>query len=503
MKRWLMHRAVVLISCSLTFFSAKTQTDSLGALQLLERFEIPREEKIEFFKPTSSAAPVIFSREGEALFIRPMDMATGQPIKTLTIRSNDTKKIDQYGLVGDSIFVLVRSIENHRTTGYEAVIYTLTGNELSQAHRHSIPLPIDEAKRNINDIFFTASKSGKHLAVVQQDLYDREKGATLFLEVTAFPNPQPKEFTLPLPFDADDLHVLGVSIDDSGAVYIGVTTGVKLNSPFLRKYLVYAFRPETRELHEFDLSRDKKYAQDMRLKTSGNNLNIVALFSEDPFAQGSTSGYIFVQLDSSGTCISDRKELYYPPSVKQELDPQLHSDGREITDVFIDNIHSIGGNSYAVMDRHYRDQVCTTDPRTGIITCTDQFHYEGILVENLNNPSESKFIGRSQLDYNKLGPFVGHDSYEVGSDLYVLYNDHQRNESTDAERIMNNPDRSNLRYVRINGNRLSSEHLVIEERNSFIYLPTVHGFVDGKTINALFSDGRNFRVGQVNTLKLR
>lgn len=475
-----------------------------GAWQVKAPFQIPREEKIEFFKPTSTAAPVILSTTDEALFIRPMDMSTGQPLKTLAIRSNETKKIDLYALAGDSIFALVRTEQNGQTTAHEAVIYTLTGNELGQAHRHTIALPETHGKRNINELFFTVSKSGKRLAVVQQDVYlPSPTRASVFVEVASFPDDSIEHFSLPMPFDADDLQILGASVDDSGTVYFGAKTGIKLNSPFLRKYLVYAFSPRLQEMHEYDLSVDKKYVQDITLKVEGTQLYIVALFAEDPFAQGNSSGYLFVQLDSSGTRISQRKEVYYSAAVKQAFDAESAQGNKEVSDVFLNNIHTLNGTPVAIMERHYQDQVCTTDPRTGIITCTNQFHHEGILVENLNDPSQSQFIGRNQVDYNKPGPYTGMGSYEVGGSVFVLYNDHHKNESTTADRVMNTANRAVLRYVEVGRGAMRSAPLVADDQNDYIYLPAATGHVAGGKIAVLLSNGRDFRVGEIDTYQTK
>jgi hypothetical protein len=498
MKQFRMHRVLVTIICAHIGLSARAQTDSIQLVKWRSSFEIPRSEEIEFFKATSTASPVIFSKFNDAILIRPMDVSTGLPIRLLSIRSNETKEIQQHHLVGDSIYCLVKSVKEDKSETFESVIYTLTGDQLAEAHRHEILFEKLEDRKNTSPIFFAQSKNGKYGLVSREQPFSRENRASVFVEISKFPGQIIQTFTLSLPFDADDVEILDVTINDRGKVYFGAKTGVKLNSPFLRKYLVYSFDSSTKKLREFDLGRDKIYLQDLLINTFKDDVQMAALFTSDPFQQHESSGYAFASIDSLGKLSAEKGVNYFDPATVAAFKSEDNATSNTIENVFLDELFNVNGSNLLVMDQHYRDQVCTTDPRTGMISCTDQFHFDGIAVENLTNPGASVNIGRSQIDYNKVGMHVGHQTISVDLGLLIIYNDHYKNESIKAERIMNNPARSSVRYVIINEKGLSSTgFLNNQKQNEFVLVSTVPGYLDGSIWNGLFSNGKEFRIGTV------
>jgi hypothetical protein len=479
------------------------QIDSVSALTLFDSFEVPRTEKVEYIIQTSTASPMMFSTEPDAIIIRPIDLNTGLPIRVLTLRSNATKKIKQHTLRGDSLFCLVRSSENNQSATYESVVYSLRKDALVEAYRKEIGFEEQEGKRNIQPIFFTASAKGKYALVCRQQPFKSEQKAALDIEITAHPVGKAQRFTLPLPFESDDIELLGVSIDDRGIISIGAKAGVKLNSPFLRKYLVYSFNPLTKELHEFDLSVDKIFMQDMLLKPGIDNLQIVSLYSTDPFKQAESMGYTYVQVDSSGSDISEKMVHRFSPEITAQINGDETRELDAIDGLFLDYLYTINGHTIAVLDRRYQDQVCTTDPRTGIMTCTDQFHFDGILVENLTEPTRSAVIERRQTDYNLAGPYMGLQAYNLGDRILVLYNDHNKNQTTNGERIMNNPSRSALRYVTVTEKGVSRTNLLSSSRlNSFLFMASMEGYIHQSEVVLLFSNGKEYKIGKLDGSQL-
>lgn len=494
-----MHKGILFGLCFLTL-SASAQIDSASALTLLGSFEVPRSEKVESILQTSTGSPLMFSTEPDAIIIRPIDMTTGLPTKLLTLRSNSTKKIKQHTLRGDSLFCLVRSTEDQEGASFESVVYSLRNDALAEVHRKAIGFKEIDSKRNIQPIFFTASAKGKYALVCRQQPYSRESKASIDAEVTKHPEGKTQRFTLPFPFESDDIEILGVSIDDKGIISIGAKAGVKLNSPFLRKFLVYSFNPLTKELHEFDLSVDKIFMQDMLLKPGIDNLQIVSLYSTDPFKQAESMGYTFVQVDSSGSDVSKKLVHRFTPEITAKIQGGTDKSLDAINGLFLNDIYTVNGHVIAVLDRRYQDQVCTTDPRSGIMTCTDQFHFDGILVENLSIPSLSTVIERRQIDYNSAGPYMGMQSYNLGNRILILYNDHTKNQTTESERIMNNPSRSALRYVVVDSNGDRSSHLLSSNRgNEFLFMAAMSGFAQKNDVVLLFSNGKEFKVGRLDS----
>lgn len=492
-------RLILIFICLAVSSGIKAQIGS-ERLKMLGEFEIPKTEDIEFLKNTSTGSPILLSTKGDIIYIRPIDTKTGQPIRLLSIRSNETKKIRRHVLRGDSLYCLIKSIENNQPDGYESVIYSLRGDVLAEAHRHQVNFDEAPDTKTAQTIHFTASINGKLGLIVRQDAFMKNSRASVFVEITKHPEEKVESHKLKLPFDSDDIEVTGVSITNKGVVNIIVKTGIKINSPFLRKHLIYSFIPETLELHEFDLSLDKIFLKEVILKSESSKTLVIGTYASDPFEQTYTDGFVFLCIDTSGTKISDKSVVTFNDGVISSLQT---TEGRKLSHVehlFPSDIAAFNDEVVAVLSQEYLDQVCTTDPRTGIITCTDQYHYDGILLQSTTQPESNTVIGRRQTDYKSKGPFMGHQSYGHDDKVLVFYNDHVRNDSTFANRIMNNPARSVLRYVSTDASMNQTSGLL--PGGDFIQYTECPGFIRNGIVHMLFSDGRSYKIGMIQSDEL-
>ena len=459
-------------------------------LTLLDEFDLPKTEEIEFFKNTSTGSPVMLSTKGDIIYIRPINLETGLPIRLLSIRSNDSKKIRRHELRGDSLYCLIKTIQEGQADGYESIIYSLRGDVLSEAHRHEVRFSEAPNTKTAQTIHFTASNNGKLGLIVRQEAFAKNKRASVFIEITRHPEEKVETHTLQLPFDSDDIEISGVSITNKGIVNIGALTGVKINSPFLRKHAIYSFTPDLNELHEFDMSLDKVFLKDLTIQTHSSTTSALALYSKDPFEQTETDGFVYMTIDTSGTKVLKKSVIEFSAKAISDLQGADNKKTEYAEHLYTSDILDLNGELFAVFDQRFLDQVCTTDPRTGIITCTDQYHYDGILMQSVKTQNLNSTIGRRQTDYKSHGPYIGQQAFVSNGSLTVFYNDHVRNESLDAERIMNNPSRSMLRYASTND--LKTLYTGILQNEDFIHYTNCPGFEKNGTIHMLFSDPGQF-----------
>jgi len=490
-------RKLIIISCFCFGVSIYTLAQNTPNFKLLNEFDIPRTETIELFQNTSTGSPVILSSKGDVIFIRPINVETGLPIRLLSIRSNDTKKVKEHILRGDSLFCLIKSMEEDQPISYESVIYSLRGDVLSEAHRHQITFEEGPETKTAQRIHFTASNNGKIGLIVRQHAFSKNERASVFIEITRFPSKITRNHTIRLPFDSDDVEITGVSITNKGIVNLAVKTGVKINSPFLRKHMIYSFLPEQKQLHEYDLSLEKHFLKDILIQTINNETHTLALYSQDPFEQAQTDGFVYLEIDTSGTKVKFKNVVPFSDKVISEMQDPSGRQSSHVDHLYPSDFLKLNGNIVALFDQQYIDQVCTTDPRTGIITCTDQYHYDGLLLQSTSAEEESSVIARRQIDYKSKGPYIGHQAFSSKGRIIIFYNDHSKNESAFAERAMNNPSRAAVRYVYTDNNReLQSGMLPILD--DYILFSSAPGFENKGSISMLFSDGKNFKVGRIN-----
>ncbi|GAB4381500.1 MAG: hypothetical protein Kow0075_13230 [Salibacteraceae bacterium] len=473
------------------------QTPSRG-FALHRSFDVGKNERIDRLSPNCAGKPVLYSSEAGKLFIRPLNPLSGIPEKLLSIRSNNEKKVEQYEQSGDTIITLVRSLVLTGPDYYELVVFSITGDTLRQLKRIRLELSNPTTVKVFNKAWFSISPNGRQAQVLRKLSYSQGKDARFHLEVIDIVSETHRMEILPLPYDADDCELLGATVDNFGNTYFMTKVGVKLNSPFIRKFLVYAFDHANRRLHEYDPQMNKIFIQETLIKTTATGIHVVGLYATDPFAEAKSTGYIAFGIDSVGGSIVYKSVNAFDQAMISVHNTEDNSDAPQtISDLYINKIVDCDGRIISLMEKRFREQICTTDPRTGIITCTDLFHFNGISMVDVMAPSLTMTIGRRQTAYNRITSGFGYTSLKSGGSLIILYNDNPRNTTSAAERMMDNLSRSKVRYMSY---RCKSNAIVIDEVNPmeqsgyWLHINT-GAYTNDNRIFALFTNGREYRLG--------
>lgn len=469
-------------------------------LQVFGSFEVPKNERVRLVHITPAGDPIIVSTTNDAIFLRPMDPATGFPTRLLAIRSNEVKQVKQFEMIGDSIICLVQSSEAS-TRQYETVVYTIRNNMLAEAHRRTVEFNESQAKKNAQPLHFNVSTNGKWTLVARQLAYSRNKKATLFVELCKHPEDSVIRKRLPLPYEADDIIILGTWVGDDGILYFTAKTGVKLNSPFLSKWLVYSFNATNDELHEFDLTINKVFPNELKMHMTSQGLVIAAPYATNPFKTREAAGFLYVSLNKQGTAVTSKAVQPFLPALMMPFQNEDQRDEDHIQHISLNKIIEAANAPLLLMAQSYSDQICTTDPRTGIMTCTDQYYHNAIMVCNPLNQVQSMIIERRQMDYNNEGPYLGEQAFEFDGKFITLYNDHAKNEGIQAQRVMNNPSRAALRYVvYAPDSKIETAMMETQGIQGQIFLASVPPVIRDNTAYMVYSNGRDFSMA---TLDLR
>lgn len=458
-------------------------------------FEVPRFEKIEKLAPNGQGTPLLFSSTPEALYIRPLNPVSGEPKAVLGLRDDEAFEVRDYQHHRDSLLVLLQSKTD---ASYTCVIYHIDDVKLAELRRIPVDLTSGPGKLD-RSVVFTSSESGNWALLIRSSQFQPDQKASWQLTCIDTRSGAHQQYQVPLPFDADDLELLGAQIDDKGTVYTIVRSGIKLNSPFMRKFLLYSFQPATKDLREFDLSMDRMFLQEVSLHIHQNQLYAAGLYNSDPFMNAKSKGVVYLCLDTNGSTIVDKRIFPFKPEMVMQQRTGEERDDENISDLFLDRIVFFENDPYIVAEKRFHDQVCTTDPRTGIMNCTDQYHFQGISLENLRSRNPSITMGRLQIDYHKRSAHSGFQVFAVNGKMCVLYLDHPKNEGPNAERIMNNPSRSALRCNSFGpSGEMVSTKLLDEAESEFVFLAAVPGYATNRFIYILFTDGKQHRLGVID-----
>jgi hypothetical protein len=459
---------------------------------------IPRSENIMELILVEDSLPAVITQYGNALLLRRFFGEFKERPELLFGKTNKT--LLGYHRNGNTLIIFSEN-KFDSNFNYSLLEVMLTKDSLIKKAETHFNLSKNSSQPNKNNVILKASPDGGSILVGQQDAFKSGKRASInfFLlnHDTSF------SYSLPLGFDGDDASLLGAAIDNGGTLYFALKTGVKLNSPFRKKHMIYAFDANKLVLVEFDMSSTDFFLQEMLIETADSGVIISSIYSGDPLIEEKSNGYSFVNTTNDGRDIKTRLGGKFSSSaieVHNEFEPE---GGNYISDLFLNQTVLIGNQRYLVFEKRYQDQICNADPSTGIVTCTDQFHYSGLSFENPLHPEKSITLRRKQVDYDRPGSFSGHCILPKDGFIWVFYNDHYKNQGTSAERVMNNVSRSIMRFVRVDAQgKLTSGMMSAERQTSFAFTPEAGMVQNDRMAYYVLRSGETYRIGKFDFSKL-
>lgn len=464
------------------------------------QFDLPRGENLEKLQLSRNGNPLIISIDHDHLYIRTIDPVALFPNSSITLSDSEDKEIADYQVIGDSLYALIKI--GNKTAGfkYEVVTYRIAGSSQGEVLRRDIGLKNNPNQKTAQPIYFSVSDNGNYTAVCQQTKFLPNQVATFHVSLINNKLGKEQHFSLPTQIEGDDLKVLGMAAADNGRVFLLAFAGIKLNSPFRKKYLLYSFDAQQKTLHEFDFGTDDLFAQDLILNVDKFGVKAIALYHTDPLTENRSNGYAYVEFNLEGTEILNKNvSAFHANSVKAHKLENEMLNANEISNLALFNLVYCNNQPMAIMEKVFKDQICQTDPRTGMTTCTDQFHFNNISIENLAQRDSSIIVSRKQIDYNVRSAYSSQQVVEYDDRLLIFFNDHYKNVGLTAEKVMNNVSRSVMRMVEVScDGKLKTLTLTDERQTDFVFMPEYEMPRFGQTIYFLTSNGRDYKIGKID-----
>ena len=490
----LIHKILLLFTLVLFNSSGLAQNNSIKWSSALE---IPKSEDIVDFILVEDTIPALISKYGEAIIMRSFtDPAQEFP---LFIRTDQDQTLEQCHVINDRLFTLESQIKDEKTE-YKLVVYQLKSSRADRVIERVVSPNKKFSLNTTRPVFFSASKDGQQILLCQQKSYEKQSTAQFNLIVSG--ENSSENIALPSEFDSDDVELLGAAIDNSGIVYFATETGIKLNSPFRKKYLVYSYHPESKTLTEFDLTSNEFFILDLIVTTSQENAMISCLYSTEPLVEDKSTGYTFVQLSKDGKEVKTRLAATF----NNQIIAQFGEDEggiKNIKDLFLVTTIQTETETWVAMEKRYKSRICTADPHTGIMTCTDQFHFNAVAFENVFNNEKTVSVNKRQIDYDSPSIFTKQALVQHNKDIFMFYNDHFKNVNTSNDFVMSNTNRSIMKYARINGSDNATSGTLGEGRQSdFVFVPALGAPQFGNITFLLAADGKFYRYGKLDLNQL-
>lgn len=459
---------------------------------------IPRTEALDRLAISADSQILLISTFDGSLALRSLSGSTDD--EPYFIQKPSSATLIDFKQVGSSLTLL---FELPMADSNEVCLmqYVLYNDSAKLILNQCFNLSIKQKPKQKHEAFLAVSPDGKKVMVIRQEAFSNAGKGSMNLFVR---NDSTQKIShLPSEFDADDIELLGAAIDNAGIVYFATKTGVKLNSPFRKKHMLYTFNPESMQLTEFDLSAAGYYIQDATISVVEDGAYMAMLYHRDPLATAESQGYILVKFGHDGKDVLSR--------VARDFDAQtisLHQgvysqQKGAIEDIFLIKTLELAGQPVLAFEKRYYDQVCNADPRTGIMTCTDQYHFKGVTYDFLGINSKPVTIDKHQLDYDRPGLYSGHSGIIAGVHLYMLYNDHLKNTVDETGKTMNNISRSALRVVQMNADGVVFQTTLSDSKQSdYAFVPKAGLLLHQGELIYLTANGKKVRMVRMDISKL-
>ena len=153
--------------------------------------------------------------------------------RPIFIRSAGDARLVAKNLTGDVVTMLEKpgKLNGGR---YRLSRSRLSSSAVTKFYTHDFQMSRKAQNGLQNPLILAVSERGETVAICQQQIFQRASKGEINVLITS--DERSRLFHLPSDYDSDDIELLGATVDTAGIVYLGVVAGVKLNSPFRKRY---------------------------------------------------------------------------------------------------------------------------------------------------------------------------------------------------------------------------------------------------------------------------
>ncbi len=252
-----------------------------------------------------------------------------------------------------------------------------------------------------------------------------------------------KEVTLP--YLESRFAVEDFTVDNDGNVFL---LGVKFQEKGESKrrgtpnyeYRILGYREDGADVEEYEVALGGMFLSDMKIDVSPKRDIICAGFYSE---QGTFSikGTYYIRIDRKTKEIEkmSAKEFdidFITMNFTQRQEKKAKRKAAKGKNIELyeydlrDIIPRADGGAVLMAEQYYVTVICRTDPRTGITTCTNYYHYNDVIVVSIDKSGDIEWatkVSKRQTSVNDGGYYSSYVSMVTNEKLYLVYNDHKKN----------------------------------------------------------------------------
>jgi len=248
-----------------------------------------------------------------------------------------------------------------------------------------------------------------------------------------------RNFDLPYKAREVELTQLDFGLDGNAYFLIKITDLFKRWSPGLPnfKYVLIESVSRFKEVKEYEIELPN--ISNVAFRLDSNSLNIMGLYSDNAREQNESSGIFYININTDSRKIIKSSYAPYPYKLKASfLNENQIEKGREVAELFVQSfLPKKDGSASFIAEQYVFREICTTDMRTGIISCQQYYYLNDLVVFYLDTYgkfTDYQIIKKAQFSNNESCSDLSFLGLTDGKNNYFIFNDNTRNSNNMSER---------------------------------------------------------------------
>lgn len=320
------------------------------------------------------------------------------------------------------------------------------------------------------------------------------------------------EKTLKSPMALQNLRIERIIFNEDSPIYIlcnyafDIRTGeLSDDNEVNNKYAVWAYDENKVFLKEFELRLKAKWVNGIQLEIGADNgLNIAGYFNETK--NRSISGVFSLSIDDQLQVKNSNWQKFDKSILSQFEKTDNNKKDDELEDYRVKNLTIMDDGSFFLLgEQFYKYIERVYDPNSNITTTTEHYNYNSIIASYFDAGGShiwTKCIPKYQNTTNDFGYFSSFALMNGGDDLYLFFNDSEKNNqmkpgSTNYNNLFNNR-RFQISYVHLNRDGIQNRTGLIAKDNSFILRAKLCSQLSTGSIYLITETNRSSKIIKVN-----
>lgn len=245
------------------------------------------------------------------------------------------------------------------------------------------------------------------------------------------------------------------------------------------KYAIWGYDPEKAFLKEFDIRIKNRWINGIAMEYNSAKELVVSGFMNETRHQ-TINGVFSLKINPDLTVANSNYYKYKRSFYEKFVDAKRLDKTKELEDIILRHCVILEDDSYFILGEHfYQYTERNYDPRTNITTTTENYNYNSIIAAYFDangNHLWSERIPKFQHTINDYGYYSSFSVMFNGNNLYLFFNDSDRNNEIALNDYFNYKSLSNNRrfqisYVQVNPDGVKSRGALINSNNSFMLRP--------------------------------